>query len=350
MLRYADVLLFVATLPIICYLTTCCTISQVRNLVSAKLRQRKGYFVVALDDMAEDGSGRHVSFEGDADNGEWELAPESGPSNCVYDAETGALKPGVTPRQQQKWDKAQAKRASRKERRAKSNEKALHAMTRYSENRLKAAEAALELADKYAAIRRPDDDSAGIIQKQRERQQRAGGDAEEAGFLQDDIEDGSSVGAEVAAFLQEHRLGQHAAALAELGVSALEDLADLEETDLADAGLNRIERKRFEKAAAAAGLYDDDEEEEEEPPQPSPQREEEEEEKPWWEIDEKELRERDRHKAEAAGGPRRPTYLSHDPTSIPLCSDGGMCPCVTPDSPTSTADTDCCRCPHVPHS
>ena len=53
MLEYVDVLLFAAALPICCYLVTCCQPAELKAAVSAKLKHRKGYYTVALDDLAD---------------------------------------------------------------------------------------------------------------------------------------------------------------------------------------------------------------------------------------------------------------------------------------------------------
>ena len=50
--------------------------------------------------------------------------------------------------------------------------------------------------------------------------------------------------------------------------------------------------------------------------------------KRWWELDEDETTDQERGQAEAVGGPKRPSYLSHDPSKR-LCIDGGLCPCLT---------------------
>ena len=52
------------------------------------------------------------------------------------------------------------------------------------------------------------------------------------------------------AFLTRHRLSKYAAGLAELGVDAVEDLADLEVGDLDEMGMKKLEKRRLLKAVS----------------------------------------------------------------------------------------------------
>ena len=83
-------------------------------------------------------------------------------SRSPYD-ETGALKPGVSLKEQRQWDERQAKRAKRRARKKCAHDKAMHAMDRYNEQKTEAAEAAFELSEKYAAIRKGPDDLAHVM-------------------------------------------------------------------------------------------------------------------------------------------------------------------------------------------
>ena len=60
----------------------------------------------------------------------------------------------------------------------------------------------------------------------------------------------ATFGQDLSAALASARLSEYEAALREFGCTAVEDLADLEERDLLEIGMKRIEVKRLQRIAA----------------------------------------------------------------------------------------------------